>query len=443
VAGKILTDAAVRKLRPGAERRAIRDGATPSLYLIIEPSGHKSWRMRFRTPSGRIGKLTLGPYDATGKELTGEPQIGQPLSLVAARQLAAEVHRQRAMGRDVIADAKARRHRLRGESIDRVANGFAAAARQYVEEAAKPKLRRWPEVARILGLDPATLEPIANGLADRWGDRPVSEIDEHDVFVVVDEARRVGTPGAKSPKEGVHEPRARSVYAALSAFFTHLRRQRRVAGNPCSGVFRPKPPQARDRVLSSDEIRSFWKACDAVGEPFASMLKLLLLTGQRLNEVAGMRRDELSYDGMWLLPGSRTKNKRAHKVPLPSTAKAIVAAVPAAHQIIFSTNGRTPPSGWTRAKRRLDAAMGSPSPWHIHDLRRTFVTGLVELGVAPHVVELIVNHVGGTRGGVAGVYNRSELIDERRAALERWAVHVHGIVSGKPTNVTPIRRDAS
>jgi integrase len=229
----------------------------------------------------------------------------------------------------------------------------------------------------------------------------------------------------------------------LSAFFTWLRRQRRVASNPCAGVFRPKPPAARDRVLTNAEIAAFWKACDAAGEPFASILRILLLTGQRLNEVAGMRRDELSDDGTWLLPASRTKNKRAHKVPLPAEARAIVAAVPAAHQIVFSTNGRTPPSGFTRAKRRVDAAMGSPPPWRLHDLRRTFVTGLVELGVAPHVVELIVNHVGGARGGVAGVYNRSEMIEERRAALERWSLHVQGIVAGKPANVTPIRRSAS
>lgn len=440
---KLLTDAAVRKFKPEAERRAIRDAASRSLYLIIEPSGHRSWRMRFRTPSGRIGKLTLGPYDASGKELTGEPEIGMPLTLSAARQLAAEVHRRRALGRDVIADAKARRHRLRGESIDRLASGFAAAARQYVEEVAKPQLRRWPGVARILGFDPATLEPIADGLAARWADRAVSEIDEHDVHVVVDEARRLGTPGARSPLAGAREPRARAVYAVLSAFFTWLRRQRRVASNPCAGVFRPKPPAARDRVLTNAEIAAFWKACDAAGEPFASILRILLLTGQRLNEVAGMRRDELSDDGTWLLPASRTKNKRAHKVPLPAEARAIVAAVPAAHQIVFSTNGRTPPSGFTRAKRRVDAAMGSPPPWRLHDLRRTFVTGLVELGVAPHVVELIVNHVGGARGGVAGVYNRSEMIEERRAALERWSLHVQGIVAGKPANVTPIRRSAS
>jgi integrase len=399
--------------------------------------------MRFRTPSGRIGKLSLGPYDASGHEPTEEPKIGDPHSLRAARRLAAEVHRQRAMGRDPIADNKARKLRRRGEIKDRDRNSFAVAARDYVLEVAKPNLRRWPETARILGLDPETLAPIPNGLAERWADRAVASIDASDVFAVVDETRRFGTPGAKLPQKGIREPRARSVHSVLSALFSWLRRQRRVLANPCDGVSRPRPAPSRDRVLTDDEIRSFWQACDGVGEPFASMLRLLLLTGQRLAEVAGMRRDEISEDGStWLLPASRTKNKRAHKVPLSDHAASIIASVPDSYEIIFSTTGRTAPSGWTAAKRRLDALMGSPPPWRVHDLRRTAVTGMVDLGIPPHVVELIVNHVGGTRGGVAGVYNRSELLEERRTALARWAAHVEGLVSNRPGNVTPIRRGA-
>jgi hypothetical protein len=106
---------------------------------------------------------------------------------------------------------------------------------------------------------------------------------------------------------------------------------------------------------------------------------------------------------------------------------------------MFTTTGTTPISGWSKTKGRLDAAMKT-APWRLHDLRRTAVTGMAELGIRPDVIELAVNHISGSRGGIAGVYNRSELLDERRAALERWAKHVAGLVSGKPENVVTMRK---
>jgi integrase len=147
----------------------------------------------------------------------------------------------------------------------------------------------------------------------------------------------------------------------------------------------------------------------------------------------------------------RTKNRRAHVVPLAPAAQAIVAAAPRVEgcRFVFSTTGRTPVSGWSKVKRRLDAAMvvaaraergpdATVPPWRLHDLRRTAVTGMAELGIAPHVIEMAVNHVSGHRGGVAGVYNKSELLPERRAALERWAAHVAGLVEGKQANVADL-----
>jgi integrase len=200
--------------------------------------------------------------------------------------------------------------------------------------------------------------------------------------------------------------------------------------------------------LSDGEIRLFWQACDAVGEPFGAIFKLLLLTGARLNEVAGMRRSELHANGLWQLPGSRTKNRRPYKVLLPPMASALLP--PSQHDLVFTTTGTTPPSGWSRAKRRLDAAMltaarESPrnaaiEPWRLHDLRRTAVTGMVELGVRPDVIELCVNHVSGSRGGIAGVYNHSELLPDRKTALERWSTHVAGLVSGGTDNVVALHQ---
>jgi hypothetical protein len=149
---KILTDAACRRFVPGPKRRRIRDAAARSLFLVVEPSGHKAWQMRFRRPDGRPGKITLGPFDRSGRELTGDPRIGQPLTLQAARQLAATVHRDRALGHDVVADHRARRHRQRTEIEERAANTFGASVRAYINEYARQETRNWLETARLLGL---------------------------------------------------------------------------------------------------------------------------------------------------------------------------------------------------------------------------------------------------------------------------------------------------
>jgi integrase len=444
-----LTDAAIRRYRPGRERRRIRDTGADSLFLIIEPSGHKAWQMRFRTTGGRIGKMTLGPLH-NGEEIVGPPVIGMPLTLSSARQLAAEVHRQRALGQDPIAEHRARKNRQQTELVAAAKNTFGGAARDYVDDA-RQRLRRWPETARLLGLHAGSLDPIPGGLAQRWHGKPVAEIDIHDIWSVVEEARRRAIPGLDARNEGASEARARKLHAALSALFTWLQRQRRVTGNPCAGLHPPAAPPSRERTLSNDEIRWLWAACAAVGEPFGSIFRLLLLTGARLAEVAGMSRAELlGEDATWRLPGSRTKNHKAHIVPLSSAAQAIIAAVPNVHEIIFSTTGRSAPSGWSRAKRRLDQEMrklaqqergaaATIPPWRLHDLRRTAVTGMGELGIRPDVIELTVNHISGYRVGIAGVYNKSELLPERKAALERWCAHVAGVASRRAANVVALR----
>jgi integrase len=210
-------------------------------------------------------------------------------------------------------------------------------------------------------------------------------------------------------------------------------------------VHRPAPPKARERVLSNDDDAPLRP--DAP-RPFAAVFRLLLLTGQRLDEVGSMHRRELHDDGTWHLLSERTKNSRAHVVPLVAAMLQIIDRMEG-REFVFSTNGRTPPSGWSRAKRRLDDEMlkvarrerGTevmiPS-WRLHDLRRTAVTGMAEIGVPPHVIEHVVNHISGHRAGVAGVYNKSEMLPERRNALERWAQHVQGLVTGHSAKVVPL-----
>jgi integrase len=438
----VLTAVAIEKYKPGVKRRRIRDAKAKSLFLIVMPSGHKSFQMRFRRPDGKMGKITLGPYSDV--ELQGEPQIGQPLSLAAARQLAAQVHRRRALGEDVVSDHKARKHRFRDRLKDRASVSFAAYARQFLDEhrtrSGEPP-RRLRETAGMLGFIDG--EVVAGGLAERWADKPVAEIAGHDLWSVIDEARRSGIPGRGRRNKGISEARGRALFSALSNLFAWLQQHRRIERNPCEGILKSSARPARDRTLTNDEIRWFWAACELMNDRFEPLLKILLLTGARRREVGGMRRAELDED-VWRLPGTRTKNHRAHIVPLAPLVRDLIPAGPGTF-VFSTTGGEHPVSGFSRLKPRLDAAMlaiaqkerrdVTIAPWRLHDLRRTAVTGMAELGIAPHVIELVVNHAGGARAGVAGIYNRSELLAERRAALERWAAHIDGLTSGRPTKV--------
>jgi integrase len=472
----LLTDATVRRYKSNGERRFIRDAGAQSLYLVIaarrdgDKRNPKSWMMRFRDPDGTPRKIVLGPFDLSGHELKETPQIGQPLSVAGARALAADIHRRRAHGEDVAAEHKARRIRRRREATERIALAFGPCVVEFVRDYKTKRWhsrpRRWHEDARALGLgwsrdaDPAKIEPeiIKGGLAERWADKPVGDIDEADILAVVDEARSRGIPGLEQRNANLSESRGRRLHAALSVFFRWLQAKRRVLRNPCRDVVAPGAPPSRDRVLSDDELRWFWRACDA--EPMhGPLLKLLALTGQRLNEVAGLRASELSDDAAtWTIPSTRTKNHREHVVPLASLARAQLDANLAhrktAGDLVFTTTSTTPLSGWTRLKRRLDRAMlklaqqqrgaaATIRPWSFHDLRRTCVTGMGDLGIRGEVIELAVNHISGTRGGIAGTYNKSELLAERKEAFERWAAHVAGLVERQPANVTKLRRPAS
>jgi integrase len=439
---KTLTQAAVEKLKPTpGKRRIVRDAASRSLFLVIQPSGFKSWVMRFRRPGGAAAKIALGPADLSGRKVFGEPEIGQPLTLVAARQLAAKINTERASGRDVIADHKAHKHRQRVKIAEAAANSFAAAARDFIERHAKAKTRGWKETARNLGFNADNLAPNAGGLARRWANRDMRSIDAHDLYAVVEEARRLGTPGIPIRVEKISESRARHLHDALSGMFGWLVRHRRVDVNPMARVHQPDKAKTRDRVLTNAEVAKLWAATEAVTEPFGAVIKLLLLTGARLNEIAQLRWEEVSGDCSTLtIPGRRTKNKLPFSIFLPPTARDVISSASRFDgcAYAFTTNGVTPISGWSKTKRRLDAAMDIPA-WRIHDLRRTAATGMAEIGVPPHIVEACLNHISGHKASVAGIYNKAVYADEKRAALARWAAHVAGVVSGQPARVVPIR----
>jgi integrase len=424
-----LTAPAVARLKPGAKRKAIPDGG--GLYLLIQPSGHKSFALAFRGPGGRMAKLTLGPYSPENS--SAEPIVGAPLSLAAARALATDILHRRAAGEDVVGTRLREKAELRAAA----ANTFAVAAGDFIREHSMRKVRGWRAQAKLLGLN--GLEAIPGGLAERWRDRPITSIDGHDVHKVVDECRKRGVPGTQRRSDGVTESRARAMFRTLSKLFNWLTQQRRVDANPCASVHRPETPRARERVLTDGEIRKLWAATDKIGAPFGSVIKLLLLTGQRLNEVAGLRWEEIVGDEIHL-PASRTKNKRAHVVALSKPAQAILSKVQRVPEsaFVFSVTGYSAISGWSKVKKRLDALMGV-TDWRIHDLRRTAATGLARAGADLPVIERALNHVSGSFGGIVGVYQQHKYADEVRAAMEAWANLLLAIVEGRPAKVVPIR----
>jgi integrase len=398
--------------------------------------------MRFRRPNGKSGRLVLGPVDFSAKEPEGQPTlaiVGTPLTLAMSRALVAEVHRQRAFGRDVIVDVKAAKRRRR--SAAGTADDFAAALRDYVEGHAGGGVKLWRKQLRFLGLaypadgrGPPTLIP--DGLAERWAGRSVRSLGPEDIRAVIKDACERGVPGlARRTKGRATNPMARVFGSYLSAALGWMYRADRIDVPLSVAKLLPEASKARDRTLNDDEIVKFWHAAGTLGAPLTQMLRLLLLTGVRRSELAGLRRGELSADGaVWTVPGIRVKNTREHVVPLPPLARRILASVPAiegSSGLVFTNDGKRPIGSWSGIKLRLDAVMAPARPWVVHDVRRTFVTKLCELGVRTEVVEALVNHVSGTRSGVAGIYNRSILMPERQAALAMWAHHIEDLVAGR------------
>jgi integrase len=235
---------------------------------------------------------------------------------------------------------------------------------------------------------------------------------------------------------------ANRVRGSLGALFGWTMREgiRLPEGN-VAALTNKREEKSRDRVLSDGELRTIWNAC--LDDDYGAILKLLTLTGQRASEIAELRWVEVG-DEQIQLPANRTKNGRAHTVPLTEPAKMILSR--------FKRDGRTCVfgrvdrgfNGWHNCKQALNAriaAAGKPlSEWKPHDLRRTAATRMAELGVQPHIIEAVLNHVSGHKGGIAGVYNRATYDKEKREALNLWAEHVMATVEGRTPTVVPLKR---
>jgi integrase len=211
--------------------------------------------------------------------------------------------------------------------------------------------------------------------------------------------------------------RARS---ALSSVYAWAIGEGLCESNPVIGT-NSQAETARERVLSDSELVAIWKA--APDNDYGRVIKLLTLTGQRRNEIGGLRWSEISMDERLItLAASRTKNGIEHRIPLSDTAMAILEGCNRQRDILFGL-GPNGYGGWSHGKLALDATC-DVKDWTVHDLRRTAATRMADLGVQPHVIEAVLNGVSGSKAGVAGVYNRSTYATEKRAALDTWANHI-------------------
>jgi integrase len=215
--------------------------------------------------------------------------------------------------------------------------------------------------------------------------------------------------------------------------------------NPCNGVSRPEPETPRDRTLSDDELAALWDCADALTKPFSEFVKVLILTGQRLNEVAAMELAEVDLaKKTWTLPARRAKNGREHVIPLAEITCEILASLPHHYDspFFFTLRGSRPISGFALIKNNLDDLLPTEmEPWVFHDLRRTIASGMARLGVNLPTIEKLLNHISGSFRGIVSVYQKYDFGDEKRRAVDLWAQHIDRIVSREADdNVVPIRQ---
>jgi|JRHI01.1.fsa_nt_gi integrase len=403
-----LTPAFINRLTPlplAKSDQAVRDTLRPGLYLVVQPSGVKSWSVRFRNSEGRTRKYTIGRW----------PDV----SISAAREEARRVIEAARLGRDP-QDEKLRQRRGTQASL------YHAIAADYIERQARPNNRSWKVTARHLGLrvEPdETLHPVPTGYFTRWSKRAVGRVTKADVQELIDDVR-------------THSGRvaANRHLAALKVLFNWCVERDILPSSPAAHVRRPAKEEARDRVLEDFELRVIWAAAGDVPPVYGDLVRTLMLLGQRPNEVGGMREAELSGD-VWTIPGPRTKNKRAHQVPLVGLAWQIVSSRPRLNGMLFTVKGKKPiAASASKAKRQLDEAIarlhGKPlAPWQLRDLRRTVTSGLPRLGVDHLVADRALNHKSGAQSAIAAVYNRHAYMTERRAAFEKWDGHVKGLLA--------------
>ena len=391
-----MTKSKLSAFRPDGKRHEWKDDALPGLWLTRLPSGLLTWSARFKF-KGRDRRLTIGRWPA--------------VDISTARKVATATFRQVALGNDpqaakIIARRRARAGLDRDEQFGAVFERYLA---QYVRRHLKPST-----VKEIERMGTRIILP-------RLGRRELKSIEPREVKALI---------AAQAPTT------ANRVHSLLMAFFNWCKSELIIVTSPVTGIKKPTPERPRDRVLSDQEIKWFWRGCEELGFPFGYAFQLLLVTAGRRAEVGGMLIDELDQvRHTWTISGQRTKNGRQHVVTIAPLFKAILDRVPYHGEFVFGRKG--PPSGWSKAKLRLDRMMDqiaadafeqNPQPWRLHDLRRTAASKMAEIGVSLPVIERALNHVSESFGGLRGVYQRHEFSAEMTDAFRRWDAHLRTII---------------
>jgi integrase len=392
---KALTQAAIEKMKPTAARREIPDGLVAGLYLVQQPSGARSWAVRYRH-AGKPAKFTLGPWPAV--TIAKAREFGRD-AIIAVKQ-----------GRDPSKERKA----AKAKTIAAAADTVKAICEEYLLREGK-KLRTVHQRERILE---RLVYPVL-------GAKQIEAVKRSDIIRLLDQI------------EDENGPRmAHEVLAILRKIMNwYATRSDEFRSPIIRGMGRVNAKErARARILTDDELRHVWAATSAA-EPFPSFIRFLLLTAARRAEAAAMRWSEL--DGAdWTLPAARNKTKVDLVRPLSTAARAVLARLPRIGPFVFSRTGDSALSGISFFKTEFDIVCGV-TDWRPHDLRRTARSLMSRAGVLSDHAERCLGHV---IGGVRGVYDRYEYHAEKKHAYEALAAQIERIVSPRKDNVIPVRR---
>jgi integrase len=382
-----MTKSAVDALKAASKDTVYWDAGLPGFGVKVTPRSRKVFVVLYRIggAGSRLRKYTIGPYGR--------------VTLQMARAEAQKVLAARLEGRDPATEKRESKRRMTADRVDDLIEVFIV---QHVS-----KTRKAAEISRLLRRE----------VVSRWGNRCVHAIGKRDIVELASEIAQRGTPMA-----------ANTLLKVIKTFLNWCVGRAVIDASPAEGVPLPGKEIARDRVLTNNELVSVIRAARQIGGAYGGIVEMLVLTGQRREEVAQMVGDEIDFNSRtWTLPGSRTKNGKPHIVHLSEACIKLIKRASRSASYVFSISGARPFQNFTNAKRVLDELSGVTG-WRLHDLRRTCVSGMARLGVPPHVADKILNHQSGTISGVAAVYQRHDFLAERKLALERWGLYIETLV---------------
>lgn len=409
-----ITKQSVDGTHPGAKDKLVWDSKLAGFGLKVTPAGNKVFVFQYRLGGrgAKVRRYTIGKF---GK-LTADKARGEAerLAMLVAQGI----------------DPQRQKVEQQRQAIDLAFDKYVD---RFERDCLKVKWKASHDEAKAM-LDRYAL-PVLK-------DKPLPDISRADIRAAMAALR--DKPAAAS-----------KFFAILRRLFNWAVSEGDIATSPLDGMEPPPVPVSRDRVLDDEELTLVWRATHSIGDLFGPMVRLLILTGARREEVAALPWDELRHkDRIWTLPADRAKNDEAVSTPLSSLAVAEISTLAAKigkyekwprKGLLFSTTGVTPVSGYSKAKSRLDEAIiklndGAALPrWTLHDLRRTLATGMQRLGVRFEVTESILNHVSGSRSGISGIYQRYDWGPEKKAALQAWSDHIERVLSGEDdTNVVSL-----